>query len=447
MLEQLQAQNLCQQVLRRCGPDPAEVLLSSQEGALTRFANNLIHQNVAERNLNLIVRLHLGKRSGMASSNRTDPAAFDEVVARARANAQASPEDPNHPGLAEPAHYTPVESFDPLTAGYSPQRRAEQVGIVCRLADERGLNASGAFSTGSNALAIANSQGLFAYHPSTRSDFQTVIMAADASGHAHASSWQAAEVPVESLGREALEKAERGENPRLIEPGEYSVVFDPYVTEDLLNMLDVYGMGGQSVLEGTSWMNDRMGEKAMSSSVSIWDDGPDPRGLPAPFDYEGSPKQRVEIVMEGVVKGPVYDRYIARKAGATSTGHALPPTMRALGPLALNLFMAPGKASLEDMIHTTRRGLYVTRFWYTRLVHPRDCIVTGMTRDGVFMIENGELAYPVKNLRFTQSYVQALADVEAVSQETRLLTADYINLAARVPALKLGRFNFTGATV
>lgn len=459
------ARQLTGEVLRRCGSDPAEVVLLAEESALTRFANNAIHQNVAERDLTLHLRLLTGQRSGTASTNRTDPAALDELAALARANAQASPEDPNRPGLAEPAGYAEIECFDEGTVAFTPQWRAEAVGIVCRKAKDKGLNASGAFSTSAHAVTVANSLGLFAFHAYTQADFQATVMSEDSSGRARASGWKVSELPVEALGDEAIGKADRGRNPIPLQSGEYCVVFDPYVTNDLLDNLNLYGMGSQSVLEGRSWMNGRIGQQAMNQKVSIWDDGLDPGGLPLPFDYEGVPRKRVEIVTRGVVQGTVYDRYTARKAqareggvsqaggssmGPTSTGHAPSPGgfiwVRALGPVPLHLFMAPGDSSLEQMIRSTQRGLYITRFWYTRLVHPRDCVVTGMTRDGVFMIENGELAYPVKNLRFTQSYVQALAEVEAISQQTRLFENDFAAGGMRVPALKISRFNFTGVT-
>jgi predicted Zn-dependent protease len=212
-------------------------------------------------------------------------------------------------------------------------------------------------------------------------------------------------------------------------------------------MLNYYGMSGQTVLEGRSWMNDRLDQKIMNELVHIWDDGLDPDGVPIPFDFEGVPKKRVDIVVEGTVKGPVHDRLTARKMGQTSTGHALPPTMRSIGPTANNLFMASGTASTAEMIRSTKRGLYVNRFWYTRLVHPRDCVITGMTRDGVFFIKDGELAYPVKNLRFTQSYVEALASVETVGRETRLLMSEFGGQTTRAPALKIMSYNFTGSTV
>ena len=447
MLDETQAKQLTQEVIRRCQGQPVEVVISAQDSRLTRFANNAIHQNVAESDLVLRVRRVIGKRIGIASTNRTDGNALDEALHHAQANAQASPEDPDYPGLAGPAEYQVAKAFDPVTSSYSPEGRAQQVGEVCRLAKESDLNASGAFSTGSAILSVANSEGLFAFHPYTKADFQTVIMGEDSSGRAQSSSWQVGDIPVVDLGREAIQKAQRGRHPQRVEPGRYTVIFDPYVTEDLLHMLNLYGMSAQAVLEGRSWMNDRQGKRAMSQLVSIWDDGLDPQGIPMPFDFEGVPKVRVDIIKEGVVDEPVYDRYTAHKAGKTTSGHAIPPSMRNYGPLATNLFMAPGTAELEEMIRSTEHGLYITRFWYTRLVHPRDCVVTGMTRDGVFMIENGELTRPVKNLRFTQSYVQALAQVEAISKETRLLFSQYGNMALRVPALKIKDFNFTGSTV
>ena len=451
MLEQDQARDLSQGILERCGKDPAEVVIIHNDHALTRFANNTIHQNVAELNNTVYLRLLQGQRRGMAASNRLDAGALDELVAAARANAAASPEDADFPGFPEPATYMPAPSYDQATADYSPQARADQVAVLCRLAKEKGLNASGAFSSGGNTFCVANSHGLFASHSISEADFQTVVMSADSSGRAHASSWKVANLDPESIGREAIKKAELGRNPHDLDPGDFPVILDPYVTEDLLDMLNMYGMGGQSVLDGRSWMNDRIGEQVMDPQVNIWDDGHDPAGMPMPFDTQGVPKQRIEIVSQGVVNGPVHDRTTAAKAGTESTGHAIPPNfpsfMQTIGPIGLNLFMQPGDASLEEMISSTRKGLYITRFWYTRLVHPRDCTVTGMTRDGVFMVEGGEIAYPVKNLRFTQSYVDALANVESIGKDTRLLKSEYGSHAKHVPALKLSGFNFTGATV
>jgi PmbA protein len=446
MFTEKEAKKVCEDVLRRCKDGAAEVIVSFDDSSLTRFANNTIHQNVAERDADVLVRFVIGKQIGTASSNRIDPEGLDELVAQARFNAQASPEDPTYPGLSQPAEYAHVTAFDPATAQYTPEARAKAVGLVCRLAAEKGLNAFGAFSTGAAHVAIANSQGVFAYHSMTRADFQTVVMSQDSSGRAQGSGWNTAQFDPETLGRQAVAKAEMGHDPRLAEAGEYTVVLEHYATQDILQMLNFTGMGAQSLIEGRSWMTDRIDQPVMSGSVSIWDDALDPAGAPMPFDFEGVPKQRVDIVKDGVVKGPVYDRYSGAKSGKSSTGHALPPTARGFGPIAMNLFMATGDATLDEMVRSTEKGLYISRFWYTRPVHPRDCVITGMTRDGVFVIENGEIAYPVKNLRFTQSYVQALANVAAIGQQSHLLVGDFGGFAMRVPALKIDRFNFTGTT-
>jgi predicted Zn-dependent protease len=448
MLGPQKAKQLCQEVLRRVGEGIAEVSLLVNDESLTRFANNAIHQNVAENDIHISVQVFIGSREGTAATNRLDPEALDMVVERARANAKVSPENPDFPGLAGPASYSLVQSFDEVTAEYSPMERARLVKQVCALASAKDFNAFGAFTTGVTEIVLANTNGMYAYHMTTRADFQTVAMEkdGDASGWSQASGWQVAEIPASALGEQAIHKTEIGRSPRLIEPGEYPVILDPYATQDLLLMLNLTGMGANAVQEGRSWMNNRIDTQVFSPNISIWDDALDPNGIPIPFDFEGTPKQRVDIVKDGRVIGPVYDRTTARKDGRESTGHGLPRDARGYSPLATNLFMAPGDVSLDDMIASTNCGLYITRFHYTRPVHPADCTITGMTRDGAYWIENGEIQYPVKNLRFTQSYIQALAGVDAIGKDTHLLNAMGI-VATRVPALKLKSFNFTSSTV
>jgi predicted Zn-dependent protease len=443
------AKELLFQALRASRADQTEAVLSAHRLALTRFANNLIHQNVAEVNATLTIRAVVGGRQGVATTNHLSADGLARAADLAREAALRQPEDPSFTGLPGPSAPGAVPAFDEATAGYAPEARAQAVGVVCRKAHAQGVTASGAFRTGANEIAVANSLGTFAYHPATLADFVVTVMTEDSAGRAQASSGNVADLDPEALGDEALGKAARGRNPRHIAPGEYAVVVDAYVTEDLLNMLNVPGMSAQAVQEGRSWMNDRMGQAVMSPLVSIWDDGRDRAGAPRPFDDEGVPKQRVDIVTNGVVCQPVYDTPSAVRAGKTSTGHAVGfnNLLRKWGAqqVASNLFMAPGEATVEAMIKSTARGLYVTRFWYTRLVHPRDCVVTGMTRDGLFMIENGEVTFPVKNLRFTQSYVKALSNLEMLGRETRLALNEY-GLATRAPALKMGAFSFTGST-
>jgi len=442
------AKKLMQKALRASQAEQTEVLLVAQDQELTRFANNLIHQNVAETDVTLTIRAVMGKRQGVATTNNLNDEGIARAVEAAREAALRQPEDPDFKGLPGP-HAPPsagVRAFDEEAAAFSPEERAQAVGIVCRKAKEQSLTASGAFRTGTIEYALANSLGTVAYHPTTFADYGVTAMSDDSAGRAEASGWKAADINPEAVGDEALGKAARGRNARKIEPGEYTVVVEPYVTQDLVDMLNFHGVSAQAVQEGRSWMNERIGKPEMSPLISIWDDGHDPAGAPLPFDFEGVPKQRVDIVKHGVIGQPVYDSYTAAKEGKTSTGHAAPIAWGRFGPLAMNMFMAPGDKAVEEMIKSTERGLYITRFWYTRLVHPRDCVITGMTRDGLWLIENGQLADPVKNLRFTQSYVEALAGVEMVGREARLFISEF-GPVVRVPALKIKAFTFTGSTV
>jgi predicted Zn-dependent protease len=433
-------------LLRRSTANQTEVLVLGKDEQLTRYANNIIHQNVSETNVTVTVRVALGQRVGMASGNDLTAAGLDRVVETATDVARLQPENPDFSGFPEPRPILSIDAFDEETAGFSPKDRAQQVGVVCRRAGESGLIASGAFSTSTHELAVANSHGVLAYHASTKADLVTVVMSDDSAGYAAEQTWRVGQVDVPSLGDEAIAKALRGRDPRELTPGVYTVVLEPYATQDFLAMLRYTGMGALAFQEGRSWMDERIGQQLMAPSISIWDDGLDPGGAPLPFDFEGLPKQRVDIVKEGVAMGVVYDTTTAHKEeGRTSTGHAVHPSMATtIGPLPLNLFMAPGDATLDEMVTSTERGLLITRFHYTRPVHPRDAIITGLTRDGTFLIEKGEIAYPVKNLRYTQSYLKALSGTEMVGKELKTLGSFFG--VDRTPALKLAEFQFTGAT-
>jgi len=435
--------------------DETEVVFFGLEERLTRFANNVIHQNVAERDAVVVVRAAVGKCIGVATTNDLSDAGLERVAEAATAacggDPRGRPEDPDYPGLPEPMAVDPVAAFDERTAAYAPADRARDVGQVCRRAEEAGVSASGAFRTAVHEFAVVNSLGLFAYHPATIADLTTVVMTDDSAGYAAGASWKVEEVDVVGLGREAIRRALRGRNPQPLEPGVYPVVLEPHAVGDIVSFL-AYMAGGMMVGEGRSWMTGRQGRRLMSPLVSIWDDGRDPAGWPLPFDFEGTPRRRVEIVREGVVGDAVYDRRWAGKAGKTPTGHALPvvnpfsPWLNAstYGPLSLHPAMGAGEHTVEEMIASTDRGLYVTRFHYTRVVHPREAVITGMTRDGTFLIENGEITTPVQNLRFIQSYVEALARVEMVGREVHRERPGFS--VVRAPALKLSAFHFTGAT-
>ncbi len=449
MIGQDSIQRILDSVLWVSKADETEARLTAEDLHLTRFANNLIHQNVSEANATLTVRAVMGKRQGTATTNDLSAAGIEKAAAQAREIALAQAEDPAFPGLPEAGTPPVVESFDEATASFSPEDRARAVSAVCRMAAAKKLTAAGAFKVGARELAVSNSRGLRAYHAGTYADFVTTVMSDDSAGRAQCSGWRARDMDTEATGQEAVRKAERGRNPRALEPKEYPVVFDDYAVEDMVSFLCLVGADGLAVHEGRSWMTGRAGQAAMRSSVTIWDDGCDPRGLALPFDAEGATRQRATIVEKGLVGSAVYDRATAAKAGAQATGHAAPSEIKRWGIQAapLNVFMAEGDSSVADMIRSTERGLYCTRFWYTRTVRSRECLITGMTRDGLFWIERGEIAYPVKNLRFTQSYVKAFAEIEAIGSESKFLLSDSMfAYGYRVPPVKVASFNFTGAT-
>ena len=451
MLGEDHAKSIADQVLGTVQTDSAEVVVSSKASDLTRFYKNSVHQNVEEKEVRVHLKAWVGARSGMASTNALDEVSLKELANKVAEIVAISPEHEATPSLTLPTGLTGVASVDPAALEQSPQARAEAVRQVCEAAAENGQAAYGAYLVEANELAVANSEGHFGYHAGSLADFQTVVRNNGASGWAQASHWKLDEVPVQSLGEEAIQKATDAADPSSMEPEMLTVVLDPYATVDLLQMLALPGMSGQAVAEGRSWISGRIGLQSMDEAVSIWDDGLDLSGVPQPFDSEGEPKHKLDIVRDGVVRGGVYDRQTAAQEGQKSTGHALspdfPPMIRNYSPLPTNLFMAPGDKSTQEMIESTERGMYITRFHYTRHVHPRDCVVTGMTRDGVFLIEDGKIQRPVKDFRFTQSYVEALKNVEAIGTETRLVVDDFLQAAVMAPAVKIRDFRFTGATV
>jgi predicted Zn-dependent protease len=282
--------------------------------------------------------------------------------------------------------------------------------------------------------------------PITYADINTVIMSDTSAGYASALVMDVSDLDFAALGQEAVEKCLNSQNPRALEPGEYPVILEPYAVQDLVMMMAYTGLGALALQEGRSFMVGKLGQQIVDPRVSMWDDGLSSSGIPMPFDFEGVPKERVDLIESGVARGVVYDSYRAGKEeGKTSTGHAL-PAPNTMGPFPTNIFLGPGDATLADMIANTERGIYVTRFHYTRPVEPARVVITGMTRDGTYLIRDGEIAYPIKNLRFTQSYVEALNQVETIGRDTQLLSGFGGFMRTSTPALKLGSFAFTGAT-
>jgi PmbA protein len=447
MLGEKRIKELTDGILARSAADQTEVVVLAGDSYLTRFANSTIHQNVAETDTEVRLRVVLGKRVGVATTNNLDDEALSQTLENALAIARLQPENPDFKSLPGPQPIPEITAFSEATASCSPDQRAKGAGAICLMAREAGVVASGALTTAALEVAVANSLGIHAYHSTTYADINTVIMSDTSAGYASALALDVGDLDFEAIGREAVEKCLHSQDPRALEPGEYTVILEPYAVDDFLLMMAYTGFGAVAMQEGRSFMAGKLGERIVDPRVSIWDDGLSPDGIPWPFDFEGVPKQRVDLIENGVAGGVVYDSYRAGKEeGKASTGHAL-PAPNSFGPFPANAFFGPGDAALEEMIASTERGIYVTRFHYTRPVEPTKVVITGMTRDGTFLIENGEIAYPVKNLRFTQSYLEALNEVAMIGKEPRLLAGGALDISRNsVPALKLDKFAFTGAT-
>jgi predicted Zn-dependent protease len=424
----------------------AEAVYTARDASLTRFAGSHIHQNVSEHDASVRFRVMDEGRTGVAGTNRLDPEGLREMVERAMAVCRHARANPTAVGLADPGVGTADSElgFVTATADSPPELRAEGARSVIEAARDGHLTASGAFSTESGTLAVANSTGLYSRHASTQAKLLTVMTAPDgASGYAQATSADVNAIDASAVGQEAAGKASRSSDPIDLPPGEYPVVLEEYAVATILEYLSWTSFSALALEERRTFME--LGTQVMGRNVSIWDDGQDPSGMPAAIDYEGVAKRRVDLISEGVATAFVHDTATARRAGVQSTGHGL-PAPNTFGPLAWNLFMAPGSGSKDGMVAGIERGIWVTRFHYVNIVHPRRAVLTGMTKDGTFLIEDGRITRPVRNLRFTQAIPEAFQRISAISAETRLVAPEYSGVMARVPALRIDNFTFTGAT-
>jgi predicted Zn-dependent protease len=306
-----------------------------------------------------------------------------------------------------------------------------------------GMGAAGSYSTGAAELAVANSLGVLAYAATTVADLTVVVSGRNGSGYADQAAPAVGQLDPAKAGETAVRKALLSQDPRPLDPGEYTVILEPPAVADMLTFLGFLGFSAQAVQEGRSFMAGKIGTKIMGDNVTIWDDGTDPEGRPVPFDFEGIPKRKVMLIENGVARGVVHDSSTAAREGVQDTGHAL-PAPNVYGPLPLNLFLAPGDSSVDEMVASTGRGVLVTRFHYTNPVHPIRAVITGMTRDGTYLVEDGRISRPVVNMRFTDSLIRALSCVTAIGRE-RKLQAGFLG-GALVPAIRVEGFAFTGAT-
>jgi predicted Zn-dependent protease len=433
---------VAQQILARSTADQTEVIVGATDRALTRFTHEASNQNIASSDVAISVRAIVDGRTGVARANRTDSDALDDVVKRALELAQFAPPDPELGTLgAGGATRTPDGAFDHATAHTDADTRARAADAIFAAAEESGCWSAGYVATSNAGYTIGNTSGTLASFDGTNAAINVKMNAADSTGYAEGYANAFATLDAGAIGRLAAEKARASAAPRSVEPGEWTVILEPAAFGELLAYLLAH-FSAQSYEEGSSFLSDALGKQSFSAGLTILDDYAHPLAPGMPFDYEGQPSQRVTLVDRGVAQSFVTDSYYAKKLGVANTGNAL-PAPNGYGPQPQHVVVARGERSLDELIASTERGLLISRFWYIRTVDRKRAIVTGMTRDGTFLIEGGKIAGGVRNLRFNQSIIDALAHCELATEQRR--TGGY-NYAMVTPAAKIEGFSFTSTT-
>jgi PmbA protein len=449
MLTRDEALNLLEVALRHATAEQTEVMLYGSDHGLTRLANGGIHQNVRISNLSAHVRAVIGKRVGVATSNRVSGGGLAELVERAEALARVSEPNADFGSLPGPGEYvfstgtlaSPAPVID--ADAFSPSGRADAALAIITTGKGNDASAFGHVSTTIGTLVVGNSLGVRAYHAWTECSVMAIMTIGDASGYAQWSGSSLGDAPVEAIAASATGKCLAAEVTGTVEPGRYTVILEPPAVAEMLSMLAYMGLGATQYQDGRSFMSGKLGQSLVGENITLRDDAHHPLSIPAPFDFEGVPRHIVPFFEGGVAKEVVYDTYTAHKDGRRSTGHAL-PAPNTYGPLPMHLVLEGGTQTREELIAGIERGILVTRFHYVNIVHPTEAIITGMTRDGTFLIENGAITKAVNKLRFTQSILEALSRVSGLERLLTLVSSEGMHCV--VPTLRIDGFNFTSAS-
>jgi PmbA protein len=460
MLTQNKAADIFERIKKHSTADEVEVLFSGGKSALTRFANNIIHQNVAEENYVVSVRTVFGGRTARSATNKLDDESLKRVVKSSERLAQVQHPDPdllpvpNSSGTGAAARaLLPTRHFAE-TAAVTPQQRAETVKKIVSIADKHKLTTAGIVSTSESVEAIFNSRGLTDWHTQTSSEISITMLAPDSSGWQKANSPKVGNLDAVALAETAAHKAFESASPREIPAGKCNVILEPAAVLDFVGFM-FFDFGGLCILDQRSFLNNRVGVKLFGENINIWDDVAHPLQSGVPFDGEGVCRQKVQLVEQGVVKRLVYARATAEKMKRSEykdkvgpiepTGHGFPlPNEIGEAPTNIVFGASPKPTSVEQMIASTERGVLVTRLWYIREVDPYEKILTGMTRDGTFYVEDGKIRHGLRNFRFNQSLIQMLSNVEAMGTPVRASGEESFDMV--VPAMKVRDFNFTEVT-
>jgi PmbA protein len=452
MIGKREAKKFLNFVMAQSKADQTEVSLVNHDQALTRFANNYIHQNVSESDSSVSIRVVFGKKIGTASTNSLELQKIKETVAWAEKIAQFQKENDDFVSLpkARKSDYHNIKTYNTNTSEFSATDRAVAVREIVKVAEKNSLNSFGSVSNGVAEICIGNSLGVFAYALAGDVFCNIVMSGKNSTGYAQSGARDVRTIDFAKLADTAARKALMSLDPVEIRPGKYTAIFEPLAASEFLDYMSYYAFNGKMFHEGRSFLSDKLSSKIVDKRITLIDDPFAKNGFSFPFDFEGVPKKRLVLISKGVVKNVVYDSLTAFKNKKKSTGHALGGP-NPFGPVPLNLVMKPGVKSLDELVRETDRGILVTRFHYTNVIDPHKLTFTGMTRDGTFLIEGGKITKGLKNLRFTENVIDVLNRVEALSKNSVMVASDpgYGSRFATgtvVPAIKVRDFTFTSAT-
>jgi PmbA protein len=430
-----------QDILKEIPAEQAELVYNFRDSQLTRFAGNYIHQNVAQRDGSLTIKLVNGKKIAVASTNSLEPEIINNTISRLKASLALVPEDPNFVSLPFPEPYPQIETFDRETAECTPEQRALMVKVITSEAEKFGVITSGQCSTCVSELAIANSLGIRAYNCSTEANL--LAMATDVlEGFSSLLSGKISAINARLVAEESVSKCVKAKNPVEIEPDFYPVILQSYGVSQLLEHLCYQNFNAKDYMEERSCISGKLGEKITGDLITIHNDGLNPEGLPRPFDMEGVPKSAITLIEKGIAKSVAHNSYTANQLLLKSNGNQVAPTYKT--PYPMNLVMENRTDPIGKMVESIERGIYVTRLNYINVVDAKQTVNTGLTRGGTFLIENGKITSPVYNLRFTDSILKLLGEVSMISKERRL-GGDF-NAPILSPTVKIDRFRFTGSS-
>lgn len=452
MIGKKEAKKIVNIALKHTKADQTEVVIFNQTQALTRFANNYIHQNVNESNSTISIRVVFGKKIGSASTNSLAPKKIKETVKWAEEIAKFQHE--NRDFISFPCvkkkEYRDIKTFVKKTAQFSSIERANAVAEIVDIAKKYSLTSFGSVSNGLAEICISNSLGTFAYAICDDIFCNIVMSGENSTGYVQSGIRDVDDMNFKSLAKIAADKALMSANPITITPGQYTTIFEPLAASEFLEFFGDFAFNGKLFEEGRSYLTGKLGSKIVDERITIVDDPYKKTGFVFPFDFEGLPKKKLVLVDKGIAKNLVYDSLTASKAKKKSTGHAL-LAPNPFGPIPLHLTMKGGSKSIEKMISETDKGILVTRFHYTNVIDPRKLTFTGMTRDGTFLIEKGKIKRGIKNLRFTENIIECFNRLDDISKKS-ILVASEPGYGSRfgsgiiVPSIKVRNFAFTGAT-